>query len=42
MSEGQLLKGCQMFSDIRFSAWQLATEDTYLIRQLTERQQEKK
>jgi hypothetical protein len=35
--EGQLVKGGQMLGDLWFSAWQQATEDKYLIRQLTER-----
>jgi hypothetical protein len=36
--EGQLVKGGQMLGDLWFSAWQQATEDRYLIRQLKERQ----
>ena len=36
--EGQLVKGGQMLGDLWFSAWQQATEDTFLIRQLKERQ----
>ncbi|HXJ76624.1 MAG TPA: hypothetical protein VNM37_27455, partial [Candidatus Dormibacteraeota bacterium] len=36
--EGQLVKGGQMLGDLWFSAWQQATEDKYLIRNLTERQ----
>jgi len=36
--EGQLVKGGQMLGDLWYSAWQQATEDRYLIRQLTERQ----
>ena len=35
--EGQLVKGGQMLGDLWFSAWQQATEDKYLIRNLTER-----
>ncbi len=35
--EGQLVKGGQMLGNLWFSAWQQATEDKYLIRQLTER-----
>jgi len=35
--EGQLVKGGQMLGDLWFSAWQQATEDKYLIRQLTDR-----
>ena len=35
--EGQLVKGGQMLGDLWFSAWQQATEDKFLIRQLTER-----
>jgi hypothetical protein len=35
--DGQLVKGGQMLGDLWFSAWQQATEDRYLIRQLTER-----
>lgn len=35
--ESQLVKGSQMLGDLWFSAWQQATEDRYLIRQLTER-----
>lgn len=34
---GQLVNGGQMLGDLWFSAWQQATEDKYLIRQLTER-----
>jgi hypothetical protein len=33
----QLVRGGQMLGDLWFSAWQQATEDKYLIRQLTER-----
>ena len=36
--EGQLVKGGQMLGDLWFSAWQQATEDKYLIGQLTARQ----
>jgi hypothetical protein len=36
--EGQLVNGGQMLGDLWFSAWQQATEDRYLIRQLTDRQ----
>lgn len=36
--EGQLVKGGQMLGDLWYSAWQQATEDRYLIRQLQERQ----
>ncbi len=36
--DGQLVKGGQMLGDLWFSAWQQATEDKYLIRQLTDRQ----
>jgi len=32
-----LVAGAQMLGDLWFSAWQQATEDRYLIRQLTER-----
>jgi len=32
-----LVKGGQMLGDLWFSAWQQATEDKYLIRNLTER-----
>jgi hypothetical protein len=35
--EGRLVAGGQMLGDLWFSAWQQATEDKYLIRQLTER-----
>lgn len=35
--DGQLVKAGQMLGDLWFSAWQQATEDKYLIRQLTER-----
>lgn len=35
--DGQLVKGGQMLGDLWFSAWQQATEDKYLIRQLKER-----
>ncbi len=35
--EGQLVNGGQMLGNLWFSAWQQATEDQYLIRQLTER-----
>ncbi len=35
--ERQLVQGGQMLGDLWFSAWQQATEDKYLIRQLTER-----
>jgi hypothetical protein len=35
--ESQLVKGGQMLGDLWFSAWQQATEDRFLIRQLTER-----
>ncbi len=35
--EGQLVRGGQMLGDLWFSAWQQATEDKYLIRQLTNR-----
>ncbi len=36
--EAQLVRGGQMLGDLWFSAWQQAGEDTYLIRQLKERQ----
>ncbi|MFO1512058.1 MAG: hypothetical protein U1F83_03945 [Verrucomicrobiota bacterium] len=36
--DGQIVKGGQMLGDLWFSAWQQATEDRYLIRQLQERQ----
>jgi len=36
--EGQLVKGGQMLGDLWYSAWQQAAEDTYLVRQLKERQ----
>ena len=36
--ESQLVRGGQMLGDLWFSAWQQATEDRFLIRQLTERQ----
>jgi hypothetical protein len=36
--DGQLVKGGQMLGDLWYSAWQQATEDRYLIRQLQERQ----
>ena len=36
--DGQLVKGGQMLGDLWFSAWQQAKEDTFLIRQLKERQ----
>ncbi len=35
--EARLVAGGQMLGDLWFSAWQQATEDKYLIRQLTER-----
>jgi hypothetical protein len=35
--EGRLVKGGQMLGDLWYSSWQQATEDRYLIRQLTER-----
>jgi len=35
--EAQLVRGGQMLGDLWFSAWQQATEDKYLIRNLTER-----
>lgn len=35
--EAQMVRGGQMLGDLWFSAWQQATEDRYLIRQLTER-----
>lgn len=35
--DAQLLKGGQMLGDLWFSAWQQATEDRYLSRQLTDR-----
>jgi len=35
--EGQIVKGGQMLGDLWFSAWQQATEDDYLVRQLKER-----
>jgi hypothetical protein len=35
--DAQLIKGGQMLGDLWFSAWQQATEDAYLIRQLKER-----
>lgn len=35
--EARLVVGGQMLGDLWFSAWQQATEDKYLIRQLTER-----
>jgi hypothetical protein len=35
--DGQLARGGQMLGDLWFSAWQQATEDKYLIRQLTAR-----
>lgn len=35
--ETQLVKGGQMLGDLWFSAWQQAREDSYLIRQLKER-----
>ena len=36
--EGQIVKGGQMLGNLWYSAWQQATEDRYLIRQLQERQ----
>lgn len=36
--ESQFVRGGQMLGDLWFSAWQQATEDTYLIRQLKDRQ----
>jgi hypothetical protein len=36
--EGQLVKGGQMLGDLWYSAWQQATEDKYLIKQLKDRQ----
>ena len=36
--DGQLVKGGQMLGDLWYSAWQQAAEDTYLVRQLKERQ----
>jgi hypothetical protein len=36
--EAQMVRGGQMLGDLWFSAWQQATEDRFLIRQLTERQ----
>ncbi len=36
--EGQLVRGGQMLRNLWYSAWQQATEDQYLIRQLQERQ----
>lgn len=35
--EAQLVKGGQMLGNLWYSCWQQATEDKYLIRQLTER-----
>lgn len=35
--EAQLVRGGQMLGDLWFSAWQQATEDRFLIRQLAER-----
>jgi hypothetical protein len=35
--DAQLVKGGQMLGDLWFSAWQQATEDRYLSRQLTDR-----
>lgn len=35
--DGQLVKSGQMLGDLWYSAWQQATEDKYLIRQLNER-----
>lgn len=38
--DDQLVKGGQMLGDLWFSAWQQATEDRFLIRQLNERKAE--
>jgi hypothetical protein len=37
--DAQLVRGGQMLGDLWFSAWQQATEDKFLIRQLKERNQ---
>jgi hypothetical protein len=36
--DGQIVKGGQMLGDLWYSAWQQATEDHYLIKQLQQRQ----